>query len=130
MWALMDAAERELNKGTHAAAVKQYEKAMDLVPEPRKEQPAALSLMQSIAEAYYLAKKYPEALRYFQESQAYIGGKDMLTTNLRLGQLYFELGEKDKARQELQYVLDQQGEGFFNAEGDGKYLAFLKEANG
>lgn len=126
VWALTDAAEREINKRKYAAAIKQYEKALALVPEPRNTSPEALSLLINIAEAYYLQQKYTEALPYLLESQSFEGGKDMLTTNLRLGQIYYETGELDKARKELQYVYERQGERFFNAEGDNKYLEFLK----
>lgn len=108
-----------------AAALARYWSAWDLLPEPRTQWNAATWILAAVGDANFL-------------SGDYVAGRDFLATamhcpeaignpflHLRLGQCRYELGDLDRAADELARAYMGDGEDVFEDE-DPKYLAFLK----
>ena len=107
------------------AALKFYWQAYDLLPEPKTDWEAATWILAAIGDANFLSGDYQ-------------AGRDNLTTamhgpdaignpffHLRLGQCQYELGNQDRAADELARAFLLEGEALF-AEEDPKYLEFVK----
>ena len=88
--------ERELTEGE---AVKQFERAV-------KDHPDATSHF-NLGSAYYVAHDLDAAFREFQEALALSPGLDH--AHYYLGVIYKARGDKDRAREELQKVLNGSG---------------------
>ncbi|WP_242421826.1 MULTISPECIES: tetratricopeptide repeat protein [unclassified Acidovorax] len=114
------AAKREFNR-----ALSLYWEAFDLLPEPRTKWNAGTWILTVIGDANFLAGDF-------------VAGRDNLTTamhypdaignpfiHLRLGQCQFELGERDRAADELTRAYMGGGMNIL-LEDDPKYLEFLE----
>ncbi|HEX4860765.1 MAG TPA: hypothetical protein VFV07_05975 [Rhizomicrobium sp.] len=107
------------------AALAEYGRAWALVPEPKNEWRAATWILAASADAYFLAgnaAKAREALSYAMTCPGAIGNPFL---HLRFGEVLFDLGEQDRAADELMRAYMSEGPEIFAAE-DPKYLAFLK----
>lgn len=111
-------------QGKYAEALAQYWSAWDLLPEPKTDWDAATWILAAIGDANFLAGDF-------------VAGRDNLSTamhcpeaignpflHLRLGQCQFELGNLDRAADELARAYMGAGADLF--EGAGKYFDFLK----
>lgn len=110
--------------GNYLSALSQYWAAWDLLPEPQTQWEAATWILGAIGDANY-------------RSGDFVAGRDNLSLamhcphaignpflHLRLGQCQFELGNLDRAADELTRAYMCGGSELFN-EGD-NYFAFLK----
>ncbi|MFN6111273.1 MAG: tetratricopeptide repeat protein [Planctomycetota bacterium] len=110
--------------GDYPTALSQYLAAWDLLPEPQTQWEAATWILGAIGDANY-------------RSGDYIAGRDNLSLamhcpnaignpflHLRLGQCQFELGNLDRAADELARAYMGGGSDLFD--GGDKYLTFLK----
>ena len=108
-----------------AAALKLYWQAYDLLPEPKTQWEAATWILGAIGDANFFSGDYQ-------------AGRDNLTSamhcpdaignpffHLRLGQCQYELGNHDRAADELARAFLLEGAELF-AEEDPKYLEFVK----
>jgi hypothetical protein len=113
------------DEGDYPAALTQYWAAWDLLPEPQTDWEAATWILAAIGDANFL-------------SGDYVAGRDNLSLamncpdaignpflHLRLGQCQFELGNLDRAADELARAYMGAGEDIFEDEGL-KYFTFLK----
>jgi tetratricopeptide (TPR) repeat protein len=113
------------SQGLFSDALALYWKAWDLLPEPKKDWEAATWILAAIGDANFLGGDYQ-------------AGKDNLSTamhcpdaignpflHLRLGQCQFELGNFNRATDELARAYLSEGKRIFKAE-DPKYLDFIK----
>jgi tetratricopeptide (TPR) repeat protein len=111
-------------KGDYAAALNEYWAAWDLLPDPQTECEAATWILAAIGDANFLGHDYTAArdnLSMAMHCPDAIGNSFL---HLRLGQSEFELGNLDRAADELTRAYMGAGEDIFeNAE---KYFAFLK----
>ena len=111
-------------KGNYPAALEQYWAAWDLLPEPQTDWEAATWILAAVGDANFLGGDY-------------VAGRDNLTMamhcpnaignpflHLRLGQCQFELGNLDRAADELARAYMGAGSDIF--EDADKYFAFLK----
>ncbi|HZL90999.1 MAG TPA: hypothetical protein VFB96_21720 [Pirellulaceae bacterium] len=111
-------------QGNYADALAQYWAAWDLLPEPKTDWDAATWILAAIGDANFLAGDF-------------VAGRDNLSTamhcpdaignpflHLRLGQCQFELGNLDRAADELTRAYMGGGADVF--EGASKYFDFLK----
>jgi tetratricopeptide (TPR) repeat protein len=110
--------------GQYPAALQRYWAAWDLLPEPQTDWKAATWILAAIGDANFLARDY-------------VAGRDNLSLvmhcpdalgnpflHLRLGQCQFELGNLDRAADELARAYMGAGADVFD--GADKYFAFLK----
>jgi hypothetical protein len=107
------------------AALDQYWRAWDLLPEPRTNWNAATWILAAIGEANFFGEDYiagRDNLSLAMHCPSAIGNPFL---HLRLGQCEFELGNLDRAADELARAYMGDGAEIFEEEDD-KYFEFLK----
>lgn len=103
-------------------AIKLYEQAINLLPHPKTEWNAHL-LYAALGELYFFMNQHEEALIALQNSLPQSLGNSWF--HLRLGQVQFELGNIERAKDELARAFMGEGYEIFANE-DKKYFEFVK----
>lgn len=111
--------------GEFADALKKYWEAFDLIPEPKADWEAALWVMGAIGDANFLNEDYVACRDNLSTAMHYPDAVGNPFLHLRLGQSQFELGNLDRAADELTRAYGLAGNEIFDGE-DEKYFAFLK----
>lgn len=78
-------------------ALKQYQKALALVPEPKTDWEAATWIYTAIGDCYYFLEKYSDAIEALNSAMFCPDGVGNGFITLRLGECYYELDDKEKA---------------------------------
>jgi tetratricopeptide (TPR) repeat protein len=110
--------------GKHQASIDEYHNALDLIGQNVKKSKHAVMLYSGIGEVYFLQQKWEEALEYYGNAVQSEGGLGEPLIHLRLGQLRYELDQKEKAKDELLRAYMGGGEKYFEDENP-KYLALI-----
>jgi tetratricopeptide (TPR) repeat protein len=106
-------------------AIAAYRGAWDLLPDPKEDWDAATWLLAAIGDAQFLKKDYDASFLTFVHAMRCPGALGNPFIHLRLGELHFEAGTKNKALDELTRAYMGAGDRIFSRE-DPKYFAFLK----
>jgi tetratricopeptide (TPR) repeat protein len=114
------AERQEFNLG-----VKEYEKALALLPSPASMWEAATWIWVAIGDAYFLSENFGEAYKAFSEATHCPGGVGNPFVHLRLGEIQFELGNEVLAADELARAYMGGGSKIFDGE-PAKYFDFVK----
>ena len=112
------------NSREFESAIAEYNKAWELIAEPKNEWGAATWVLAAIADSAFLAgykTSAREALEYAMTCPRAIGNPFL---HMRYGQVLFDAGELDAASDELMRAYMGAGKDIFSAE-DSKYLTFL-----
>lgn len=112
-------------KSKFAQALKKYEAAWDLLPEPKTQWEAATWILGALGDACFLGGDFAagrDKLALAMKCPDAIGNPFL---HLRLGQCQFELGNLDHAADELARAYMAEGNDIFE-DADPKYLDFLK----
>lgn len=112
------------NSRDFEAAIGEYNKAWELIPNPKNEWEAATWVLAAIADSAFLAEyktSAREALEYAMTCPGAIGNPFL---HMRYGQVLFDAGELNSAADELMRAYMGAGNEIFATE-DPKYLAFL-----
>jgi tetratricopeptide (TPR) repeat protein len=112
-------------KGEHYLAIETYVEALELLPEPKTQWEAATWLLVAIGDANYLGGHYEQARSALADAMHCPGAIGNPFIHLRLGQVQFELGNRERAADELARAYMGAGTGIFEDE-DPKYFDFLK----
>lgn len=107
-------------------AIAEYEKALELVPEPKYDFEASVWIYAAIGDAYYFMEEYGKALDAFMQARKCYGGLESSFVLLRTGECFFELEQYDKAREALIGTFMLEGEEIFESE-DEKYLMAIAD---
>jgi tetratricopeptide (TPR) repeat protein len=113
------AKQREL-----AAALLKYREALALIPRPVEEHDAALRVLTRLGDTCFQLGRYSEGKFALQGAMRSSGMGDPFI-HLRLGQCELELGNPERAADELARAYKAGGEALFAGD-DPKYLAFLR----
>src|SRR5437868_3246187 len=108
----------------YSAALEQFWAAWDLLPEPRTEWKAATWILAAIGDVDYLDGDFIAGCDNLSMAMHCPGAIGNPFLHLRLGQCQFELGNLDRAADELARAYMGAGSEIF--EGADKYLKFLK----
>ena len=111
--------------GRYSDALTNYWAAWDLLPEPQKDWEAATWLLTAIGDANFLSGDFTAGRDNLTHAMHCPGGIGNPFIHLRLGQCQFELGNKDRAVDELARAYMAEGHQIFDDQ-DPKYLAFVK----
>jgi tetratricopeptide (TPR) repeat protein len=118
--------------GDSFAAQRQFEKAFSfyrdalmLVPKPAEEWEATTWILAAIGDLYFLEGKFEKSIRAFEDAVRCPGGLGNPFIHLRLGECYFELGDKERAANELTRAYMGNGREIFQKESP-KYFQFLE----
>jgi len=112
-------------QGKWQEAADTFRGALALLPEPRSQWEAATWLLGSIGDVSFQMKAYEQAAQVLTEALSCPAAIGNSFIHLRLGQCQLELGDTERAAEELARAYAIEGKGIFAAE-DPKYLAFLK----
>lgn len=112
-------------KGDTIGALAEFEKALRLVPEPRRSWEAATWLYASIGDCQFLLGRFEDARDSLVEARNCPDGSSNPFIALRLGQTLFELGDFKGAKASLTQAYMLEGDEIFDEE-DPKYLAVVK----
>lgn len=118
-------ADQLAKAGNFGDAILLYWDAWDLLPEPKQDWSAALWLLTAIGDANFLNKDYVACRDNLSFAMRVPGAVGNPFLHLRLGQCQFELGNMDRAADELARAYIPEGRGIFNHD-DPKYLDFIK----
>lgn len=103
-----------------------YNDALALIPEPKTKWNASTWLLGSIGDAAFLGTYYETARDALQDAMLCPGAIGNPFLHLRLGEAELELGDPDRAVDELMRAYMGAGKEIFEHE-DPKYLALLRE---
>jgi tetratricopeptide (TPR) repeat protein len=106
-------------------AIEQYRAALKLVPEPVEEHDAATWIYAAIGDSYFSSGSYQESAQTFLKSLSSPKALHNPFINLRLGQSFFEIGERNKAAGFLAQAYMSEGREIFEGE-EPHYFEFLK----
>jgi len=106
-------------------ALKFYWSAWDLVPQPKTNWDAATWILGAIGDANFLGRDYEAGRDNLTNAMTCPGGLGNPFLHLRLGQCQFELGQLDRAADELMRAYMAAGADIFQDQ-DPKYIEFLK----
>ncbi len=106
-------------------AIEKYVQALELLPEPMTDWEACTWLLTAIGDANFLWGKHEYARKALSDAMHCPGAIGNPFIHMRLGQAQFELGNLERAADELARAYLQEGKGIF-ADEDPKYLEFVK----
>ncbi|WP_159022091.1 hypothetical protein [Formosa sp. L2A11] len=106
-------------------AIENYWKAFDLVPEPKTDWDAVTWILTAIGDANFIGNDFQAGVDNLSTAMHCPGGIDNPFIHMRLGQCQFEVGNLDRAADELTRAFAIEGDEIFS-EDDPKYLEFLK----
>lgn len=115
-----------MEQGNYSQAIEQFRCAFGLVPEPYQDWEASLWLLTSLGEAYYFDGQYAQAHAALAKVMHVPSAVGNPLIHLRLGEVQFELGNTERAKDELLRAYMGGGEEIFGDE-DEKYFDFLKQ---
>ncbi len=111
----------------YAAAVLRYTTAFRLLPRPQERWSITPRLLASIVDACFTKQDYVGAREAALAAMEFPEIHDNPALRLKLGQIYFEQGEMQGAREEFAFALSHGGPDVF-ADEDPKYWEFASQA--
>lgn len=122
---LCEEGDAHSEEGDFRAALKLYQEAWSLVPEPKTESDAATWILSALGDTHFLLKEYESGLSALTRAVSCPDGLGNPFIHLRLGQCHFETGNMEGAWSELSKALEGAGEEIFEDE-DPKYAALIR----
>ena len=123
--ALSEAGDSLAEDGNYRKAIETYIEALELLPQPSTQWEAATWLLTAIGDANFLSGNFEYAGKALSDAMHCPGAIGNPFIHMRLGQVHFELGNLDRAADELARAYLQEGKVIFEAD-DPKYLEFVK----
>lgn len=111
--------------GEHRRAARKYAEAFRLLPEPKTDWEAGTWLLTAIGDVFFISGDYEQARPALTNAMHFPEAIGNPFVHLRLGQVQLELGNRDRAADELAWAYMGAGAEIFANE-DPKYFAFLK----
>jgi len=122
---LTEAGDIHAENENYSEALDEYWKAFDLVPEPKTNWEATTWILVAIGDANFLGQDYQAGVDNLSNAMHCPGAIGNPFIHMRLGQCQFEVGNMERAADELTRAYALEGEEIFSAD-DPKYLQFLK----
>lgn len=122
---LSEAGDSYAENGDFPKALGEYWKAFDLIPEPKTEWDATTWVLAAIGDANFLGNDFQAGVDNLSNAMHCPGAIGNPFLHMRLGQCQFEVGNLDRAADEMTRAYALEGDEIFS-EDDPKYLAFLK----
>lgn len=113
-------------EGKNEAAIKVFKEGLACIPNPKHENEASLWFMVAIADTYWMMDHFKTSLYYWEESLKIITGSENPFVRFRRGQVFFELEDFEKAKQEF-LLYSKLDDGSLFTDEDGKYLTFFNQ---
>lgn len=119
-----DEGERLFYDGRFPEALKEYSKALDLIPEPKQRWEASVWVLAAIGDCYFWLKDFGAALGCFRKLMVEYEEYGNPFTRLRYGECLYETGNEELAREHLLAAYAMEGKELFE-ECDKKYLSVI-----
>ena len=116
--------ESHFETGHYSEAMGEYNAAWMLIPDPKNEWEASTWVLAALADTCIRLDRLEKAREALLYAMTCPGGLGNPFLHLRLGQVSLDLGDEDRAADELIRAYMAEGEEIFAAE-DPKYLSFL-----
>ncbi|MCG3865498.1 tetratricopeptide repeat protein [Grimontia kaedaensis] len=110
--------------GEYRSAFDNFEEALDLIPTPKESYSVTAGVMAGLGDVYFKSGSFEQAKETFSASMYCVGAIGNPYLHLRLGQSQFELGNTNKAIDELARAYMGAGKEIFESD-DPKYFDFL-----
>jgi tetratricopeptide (TPR) repeat protein len=123
---LCEQADAQLDNEKIDEAISLYQKAIDIVPDPKRDWEASTWLYATIGDLYFLKEDYHKAVSCFYDAYNCPGGIENPFICLRLGEALLETSQIDKAKEFLLRAYMLEGEEIFTDE-DKKYFQLIKD---
>lgn len=107
-------------------AMEKYSSALSILPDPKFQWELSPYIYAALGDAYFLKGTHEDALASYQCAFNSAGGEENPYVCLMLGESWFELGEKEKAREYLLRAYRLEGEAIFEDE-EPKYFKLIEE---
>ncbi len=122
---LSEQGNEEMDNENYPEAIEYFNKALEVIPEPKDDWEASGWLYASIGDAYFCMEKYADALDALHKAYDIYGTEDMNPfILLRLGQCYYHRQDKKNSLDFLLRAYMMEGEEIF--EDAEEYLDYLK----
>lgn len=118
-------AEKAFSNDALDLAIDNYKKALTYT-NYRKDEEQAARILVSLGDCFYLKKDYKEARRYYQKAFELPNGVSNAYVLLRMGELFFDEGNQERAKYYLLQAYLIEGAELFEDE-DRKYLNLIKD---
>jgi tetratricopeptide (TPR) repeat protein len=112
--------------GDNRSAWASYVDALNLVPDPDDEQSITVEILKRMGELQFRKPDYAKACNVFKDAVRCRGGLGDVLIHLRLGQCYFEAGDRKRAADELARAYMGGGRDVFANE-DPKYFRLVED---
>ena len=114
-----------IEMGELTQAFQNFSEALTLVPEPRQAYAATAGILAGLGDAYFHARNFAQCQQVLSDAMHGAGAIGSPFLHLRLGQCQFELGNLDRAADELARAYMGAGSDIFSQD-DPRYFDFLK----
>lgn len=115
-----------MEKGEYDKALLVFNKALELIPKPRENYEAGSWIQAAIGDAFFHKDEFSDALDAFLLALKYSEDFSNGFLQLRIGQCFFQLKNKKKAKEHLGNAYMLEGEDIFEYD-DEDYLIFLEQ---
>lgn len=123
--ALCERGNQECEHERYREAIADYEQALALIPRPVEEWEAATWVLTALGDCHYLLGDFKRAHQHLTHAMYCPDAIGNPFIHLRLGEVQHELGNQERAKDELARAYMGGGREIFANE-DPKYLAFLR----
>ena len=110
--------------GRLSAALMEYNKAFDMIPEPKQQWEASVWLIAAIGDCHFWLKDYAASLECFRKLMVEYEEYGNPFTRLRYGECLYETGNEQLAKEHLLAAYSMEGEELCE-ECDKKYLSII-----
>ncbi|RQP25098.1 tetratricopeptide repeat protein [Piscinibacter terrae] len=114
-----------IEMGDLKGAFRNFSEALSLVPDPKEKYTVTAGILAGLGDVYFHGKSFLQGKEVLSDAMHCAGAIGSPFLHLRLGQCHFELGNLDRAMDELARAYMGAGLDIFSQE-DPKYLGFLK----
>jgi len=114
-----------IEMGELQQAFQNFSEALSLVPEPKEEYRVTAGILAGLGDVYFHAKSFVQGKEVLGDAMHCTGAIGSPFLHLRLGQCQLELGDLDRAADELARAYMGAGAELFSQE-DPRYFDFLK----
>ena len=119
-----DIGEHYFEEGKFRKALEAYNKAFELIPEPKTDWEASVWTLAAIGDSHYMLREFRSALEYFAMLMTEYGEDNNPFARVRYGECLYETGDVEAAKEHLLAAYNMEGEEIFDND---KYLEAISD---
>ncbi len=122
----MENGDDAMEEQDYAVALSFYQQALEKIPEKKEDWEIALHVYTALGDCYFKLNEYEQSVYNYHRAHECPDGTGNGYVWLGAGKAYYEMEEKDKAKNALMSAYMLEGKGIFSGE-DRKYFMLIKE---